>query len=119
MDIDRMASFRTLSHPKAYTEEAWEYMPLDPFWEPMETEERNVVIRKIWKLLDFYGFREDCLSFYQERILERCNESDFLYARSCGLFPDSTLNKAKLYAAERENLKVLPALICLTASQNE
>lgn len=130
MDMDRMASFITLSHPKAYTEEAWEYTPLDSFWGPMETdgdvllpagelEERNGIIRKIWKLLDFYGFREDCLSFYQERILERCNESDFLYARSCGLFPDSTLNKAKLYAAERENLKVLPALICLTASQNE
>ena len=32
-------------------------------------------------------------------------------------FPDSVLEKAKLYAAEIGNIKVLPVLICLTARE--
>lgn len=80
-------------------------------------EKDNELVKKIWKIMDFYIEDEYDLCPYQKKILDTCKEEDFLYARFCGLFPDHVLNEAKLYAAEIENLKILPALICLTAKK--
>ena len=80
-------------------------------------EKCNGYIRKIWKMIKLNIEQENNLYEYQKRILYNCNEQDFLYAKSCGFFPDSVLEKAKLYAAEIGNIKVLPVLIFLTARQ--
>ena len=134
VDIKHMDSFMSLHYPVPLAaddvhpdliEAGWEGLPcaslelLGFSIDIAESCERcNGCIRKIWKMIKLNIEQEDNLYEYQKRILYNCNEQDFLYAKSCGFFPDSVLEKAKLYAAEIGNIKVLPVLICLTARED-
>lgn len=133
VDIKRMDSFLSLHYPVPLAaddvhpdliETGWEGLPcvsLESVGFSIAIaeccEKCNGYIRKIWKMIKLNIEQENNLYEYQKRILYNCNEQDFLYAKSCGFFPDSVLEKAKLYAAEIGNIKVLPVLICLTARQ--
>lgn len=133
VDIKYMDSFLSLHYPVPLAaddvppdliEAGWESLPCASLESlgfsiaiAESCERCSGYIRKIWKMIKLNIEQENNLYEYQKRILYNCNEQDFLYAKSCGFFPDSVLEKAKLYAAEIGNIKVLPVLICLTARE--